>query len=131
MRLGAIKESRSRPNRETWKESGLHIERGQITTLRTNPGCTWFALRRNPGWAAYRKWADHDFKKEFGLHMICLKKESRLHLESGQITIEAHPGAYGKKIKEDLITYQIRYGCILGEISKWATHNGLLIFTRT
>ena len=30
-----IKERRSRPNRETWKESGLHIESGQITALRT------------------------------------------------------------------------------------------------
>ena len=63
MRLEAIKERRSRPNKETLKESGLHIE-------------------------------------------------------SGQITAEAHPGAYGKKIKGDLITYQTRYGCILGEISK-------------
>ena len=63
MRLGAIKERRSRPTRETWKESGLHIE-------------------------------------------------------SGQITVETHPGAYGKKIKVDLITYQTRYGYILREISK-------------
>ena len=68
--------------------------------------------------AAYRKWADHDFKNEPGLHMICFKKESELHIESGQITTEAHPGAYGKKIKGDLITYQTRYGYILGEISK-------------
>ena len=68
--------------------------------------------------AAYRKWADHDFKKESGLHMICLTKESELHIESGQITAEAHPGAYEKKIKGDLITYQTRYNCILGEISK-------------
>ena len=74
MRLGAIKERRSQPNRETLKESGLH--------------------------------------------MICLRKESGLHVESGQITAEAHPGAYGKKIKGDLITYQTRYDCILGEISK-------------
>ena len=67
---------------------------------------------------AYRKWADHDFKKESGLHMICLKKEFGPHIESGQITVEAHPGAYGKKIKGDLITYQTRYDYILGEISK-------------
>ena len=78
---------------------------------------------------AYRKWADHDFKNESRLHMICfkkesvlymicLKKESELHIESGQITAKAQPGAYGKKIKGDLITYQTRYGYILGEISK-------------
>ena len=53
--------------------------------------------------AAYRKWVDHDFKKEFGLHMICLKKQSGLHIENGQIMAEAHRGAYGKKIKGDLI----------------------------
>ena len=74
MRLGAIKERRSQPNKETWKESGLH--------------------------------------------MICLKKESGLHIESGQITAEAHLGAYGKKIKGDLITYQMRGGLHLWEISK-------------
>ncbi|KAL6342346.1 hypothetical protein AAG906_008907 [Vitis piasezkii] len=54
--------------------------------------------------ATYRKWADHDFKNESGLH-----------IESGQITAEAHPGAYGKKIKGDPITYQTRYDRILGK----------------